>query len=398
MDYQSLGASSQKEDVHAAIKDSGSGGGLFPGAFCKVIPDMLTGDDESCLIFHADGAGTKSIIAYLRWRESGDPAVFQGISQDALVMNIDDIACTGLVDSFIVSNTIGRNKFLVDANVIAAVIRGYETMAAMLEPHGIHVHSCGGETADVGDLVRTIIIDSTVMSRGKRSDIIDASNVVPGDVMVGLSSTGQASYEPMANSGISSNGITLARHAVLEHGYAETYPEILDPHVDASMAYQGRFHLDDPLPGEDMTIADALLSPTRTYTPILKRLLYGDDASTRIQDVVHGIIHVTGGGQTKCLNFGKGIRYVKDDLFETPRVFRLIKEEGNVEWEEMYRVFNMGHRMEIACTPDFAPKVIAASKSFGVEAKVIGRVEESTNPGKNELVISSPAGEISYGP
>ncbi|MHA1792944.1 MAG: AIR synthase related protein [Promethearchaeota archaeon] len=395
LSYDSLGVSSNKEDVHDAIKNVDKG--LFPSAFCKVIPDVLTGDKEHCLILHADGAGTKSIIAYLDWKEYGDPAVFRGIAQDALVMNIDDIACTGIVSGFGVSNTIGRNKNLVSGKVIAEIIKGYEDFSKMLSKMGVEVFLCGGETADVGDIVRTVIVDSTVIVRSRRDSIIKTKNIQPGDVIVGLASFGKATYENRENSGISSNGITLARHALLSHHYVEKYPEIADPSLKEHLAYVGRFNLDDKLQGSSMTISDALLSPTRTYLPVLKSLFstISNDYGL-ISEHIHGIIHDTGGGQVKCLHFGRGIKYIKNDLFPAPRIFREIQESGNVEWKEMYNVFNMGHRLEVICPESIAGEVVRSATKFNIDAKVIGFIERNDNARENELVIESEFGVFNY--
>ncbi|HME54217.1 MAG TPA: AIR synthase related protein [Candidatus Lokiarchaeia archaeon] len=393
MTYANLGVSSRKEDVHAAIKAIDQG--LFPSAFCKIIPDVLSSDEKQCLVFHADGAGTKSILAYLWWKETGDISAFKGIAQDALVMNIDDIACTGIASNFTVSNTIGRNKFIVPGEVIAEVINGYQEFSENMAKLGITLYLCGGETADVGDLVRTIIVDSTVMARERREVIIETNRITPGDVIVGISSTGKASYEVEQNSGISSNGITMARHAVLNHDYMRKYPEIVDPAIDKSLAYAGPYHLDDTVPGTSMLVGKALLSPTRTYVPVVKSLIGAFDSPKEIKDHLHAIIHDTGGGQTKCLNFGTGIRYVKDDLFPIPPIFSLIQQAGSVAWGEMYRVFNMGHRLEVICAEDFVADVIEKARHFKLEAKVIGHVEASDSDG-NSVVIMSDAGTFAY--
>nr|MDO8108769.1 AIR synthase-related protein [Candidatus Sigynarchaeota archaeon] len=390
--YDNLGVSSQKEDVHKAIKDVDKG--LFPSAFCKVIPDVLTGDGEKCLIFHADSAGTKTIIAYLHWRETGDARVFRGIAQDALVMNIDDIACAGLASGFVISNTIERNKFLITGDVIKEIIAGYQDVVDVMAPFGIALHLCGGETADVGDLIRTVTAECTVMARGHRASIIETVNAVPGDCIVGLSNTGKATYETAPNSSIGSNGITMARHAILAHDYAVKYPEIVDPSVKD--AYLGKFHLQDKLPGGSTTIGTALLSPTRTYLPVLHALFTSFGSPKDLKERIHAIIHDTGGGQTKCMKFGSGVRYVKDDLFPVPEIFELIQQEGNVSWEEMYRVFNMGHRLELVCTKDYAEEAINTAKHFGIEAKVIGHVERNPGSSGNAVVIKTQAGTFTY--
>ncbi|MBN2150401.1 MAG: phosphoribosylformylglycinamidine cyclo-ligase [Candidatus Lokiarchaeota archaeon] len=391
MTYANLGVSSQKEDVHAAIKAVDKG--LFPSAFCKVIPDIMTGDDSKCLIFHADGAGTKSILAYLWWKERGDVNAFKGIAQDALVMNVDDIACTGLVSNFTISNTIGRNKLLVPGEVIAAVIDGYQEFVDAMGKLGIAMYLCGGETADVGDLVRTVVVDSTVMARGPRDAIIETSSVVPGDAIVGIASTGKASYEREENSGISSNGITMARHAVLHRDYVAKYPEIVDPAVDKDLAYAGPYHVDDAVPGTSVAVGKALLSPTRTYLPVVKDLLSKFATAKELKSSIHGLVHATGGGMTKCGRFGSGVSYVKDDLFEVPPVFAMIQSAGKVAWDEMYKVFNMGHRLEVMCVPSFAEEVISAARRLGISAKVIGRVEKAA-PGAGNAVIVRSRGRV----
>ncbi|MEX2681191.1 MAG: AIR synthase-related protein [Candidatus Sigynarchaeota archaeon] len=392
--YANLGVSSRKEDVHEAIKAVDKG--LFPTAFCKVIPDVLTGDGSQCLVFHADGAGTKSILAYLWWKEHGAVNAFKGISQDALVMNIDDIACTGLISNFTVSNTIGRNKFLVPGEAIAAIIDGYQDFVNTMGKLGIGLHLCGGETADVGDLVRTVIVDSTVMARGPRDAIIETSNIAPGDVIVGLASTGKATYEREENSGISSNGITMARHAVLHRDYMVKYPEIVDPAIDKRLAYAGPFRLDDLVPGTSMPVGKALLSPTRTYLPVIKDMLAKFATPKEMKASIHGLVHVTGGGLTKCVKFGSGVRYIKDSLFDVPPVFAMIQEAGKISWEEMYKVFNMGHRLEVVCVPSFAEEVISAARRHGIEAKVVGRVEKNPSGTANLVVVKGPSGTFTY--
>ena len=394
INYEKLGVSSQKEDVHEAIKNVDKG--LFPSAFCKVIPDILAFNEEKCLIVHADGAGTKSVIAYLSWKEYDDPSIFKGISQDALVMNVDDIACCGFLTNFSISNTIGRNKFLVNGSVIKSIIKGYQEFTNTMNDLGCSMILCGGETADVGDLVRTVIVDSTVIARGSKNEVIQTKNIIPGDVIVGLSSTGQASYESDYNSGISSNGITLARHVILDHSYMEKYPEICDPSVNKNIAYQGKYFLDNPLPNAPMTIGDGLLSPTRSYIPILLDIFSELCEEGKTQEKIHGIIHNTGGGQTKCLKFGSGLHYIKNNLFPIPPIFKLIQTAGKVEWQEMYKVFNMGHRLEIMCPKDIAKDIIEISNKFNVDAKIIGRVEASHDGVKNKLTITSEPGNYCY--
>ncbi|MHA1368385.1 MAG: AIR synthase-related protein [Promethearchaeota archaeon] len=394
LQYEDLGVSSQKDDVHFAIKDKDPG--LFPSAFCKVIPDMFTMDEDSCLMFHADGAGTKTIISYLYWREMDDVDIFEGIAQDALVMNIDDLGCAGAINNFLVSNTIGRNKFLIPGEVIKAIIDGYEKLSNKMLDQGIKIHLCGGETADVGDLVRTVIVDCSVIVRMERNRVIRTESIKPGDVIVGVSSTGQASYEDQENSGISSNGITLARHVLISSDYLKNYPEILDPNVDKSFAYKGNFHLTDKMPSSKITIGQALSSPTRTYLPVLKKIFELYDSPAEYQSNLHGIIHNTGGGLTKCLRFGSGVKYVKNNLFPTPAIFSLIQQEGNIDWKEMYRVFNMGHRLEIICPEDASKEIIRIIKGFNIEAKIIGHIEKNEYDRENSLLIDTENGSFSY--
>jgi phosphoribosylformylglycinamidine cyclo-ligase len=394
MTYANLGVSSRKEDVHAAIKSVDQG--LFPTAFCKIIPDILSNDGKQCIIVHADGAGTKSILAYLWWKERNDVSIFKKTAQDALVMNIDDIACSGIVNNFIVSNTISRDKFLVPCEVVAEIINGYQDLSESMASIGINIYLCGGETADIGDLVRTVAVDSTVMARQRRDSVIDTNRITPGDVIVGISSTGKATYEVEENSGISSNGITMARHALLHHDYKLRYPEIVDPAMDNNLSYAGPYHLDDMVPGTMMSLGVALLSPTRTYVPVIKALLENFASPAERNEKLHAIFHNTGGGQTKCLHFGTGLCYVKDDLFSIPPIFSAIQETGNVTWEEMYRVFNMGHRLEITCTEDFAPEVIAHAGQFALDAKVIGHVEANGFNTGNSVVLTSEVGTFTY--
>ena len=383
--YMQRGVSASKEDVHAAIKNVDKG--LFPKAFCKIIPDILGGDPEYCNIMHADGAGTKSSLAYLYWRETGDLSVWKGIAQDALIMNIDDLLCVGAVDGILVSSTIGRNKHLIPGEVIAAIINGTEELLAELREQGIGVYATGGETADVGDLVRTIIVDSTVTCRMRRSDVIDNARIRPGDVIVGLASYGQASYEREYNGGMGSNGLTSARHDVLTHALAARYPESYDAATPDELVYSGTRELTEPIAGTPLDAGRLILSPTRTYAPIIRQVL--DELRPRI----HGMVHCSGGAQTKVLHFVDAVHVIKDNLFPTPPLFELIQKESGTPWQEMYKVFNMGHRMELYVAPEDAARIIEISQSFGVEAQIIGRVEAAE---RKQLTIHSPYGTLSY--
>jgi len=379
------GVSAAKEDVHNAIKNIDKG--LYPKAFCKIIPDILGGDPEYCNIMHADGAGTKSSLAYMYWRETGDLSVWKGIAQDALIMNTDDLLCVGAVDGILVSSTIGRNKMLIPGDVISEIINGTDELLEELRQMGIGIYGTGGETADVGDLVRTIIVDSTVTCRMKRSDVIDNANIRPGDVIVGLSSTGQATYEKRYNGGMGSNGLTSARHDVFAKYLAEKYPESYDKAVPEELVYSGRYRLDDKVEGAPVTAGELVLSPTRTYAPVIKQLL------TEMRPKVHGMVHCTGGAQTKVLHFvGDNCRVVKDNLFPIPPLFRIIKEESGTDWQEMYKVFNMGHRMEIYVSPEDAAQVMKVAEGFNIEARIIGHIEE----GRKSLTIKSEAGTFDY--
>ena len=383
--YMMRGVSAAKEDVHNAIKNIDKG--LYPKAFCKIIPDILGGDPEYCNIMHADGAGTKSSLAYMYWRETGDLSVWKGIAQDALIMNTDDLLCVGAVDGILVSSTIGRNKMLIPGDVISEIINGTDELLEELRQMGIGIYGTGGETADVGDLVRTIIVDSTVTCRMKRSDVIDNANIRPGDVIVGLSSTGQASYEKKYNGGMGSNGLTSARHDVFAKYLAEKYPESYDKAVPEELVYSGRYRLDDKVEGAPVTAGELVLSPTRTYAPVIKQLL------TEMRPKVHGMVHCTGGAQTKVLHFvGENCRVVKDNLFPIPPLFRIIKEESGTDWQEMYKVFNMGHRMEIYVSPEDAAQVMKVAEGFNIEARIIGHIEE----GRKSLTIKSEAGTFDY--
>ena len=384
--YMMRGVSASKEDVHNAIKHIDKG--LYPQAFCKIIPDILGGDPEYCNIMHADGAGTKSSLAYMYWKETGDLSVWKGIAQDALIMNIDDLLCVGAVDNILVSSTIGRNKLLVPGEVISAIINGTDELLAELREMGVGVYATGGETADVGDLVRTIIVDSTVTCRMKRSDVINNANIRPGDVIVGLASFGQATYEKEYNGGMGSNGLTSARHDVFSKYLAEKYPESYDKAVPDELVYSGGLKLTDAVEGSPLESGKLVLSPTRTYAPVVKKLL---DA---LRPQIHGMVHCSGGAQTKVLHFvGDNCRVIKDNLFPVPPLFRTIKEQSNTDWSEMYKVFNMGHRLEVYVSPEDADDVIAISQSFGIDAQVIGRIEESDH---KELIIRSEFGEFRY--
>ena len=383
--YMQRGVSASKEDVHAAIKNVDKG--LYPKAFCKIIPDILGGDPEYCNIMHADGAGTKSSLAYLYWRETGDLSVWKGIAQDALIMNIDDLLCVGAVDGILVSSTIGRNKHLIPGEVIAAIINGTEELLAELREQGIGVYATGGETADVGDLVRTIIVDSTVTCRMRRSDVIDNARIRPGDVIVGLASYGQASYEREYNGGMGSNGLTSARHDVLTHALAARYPESYDAATPDELVYSGTRELTEPIAGTPLDAGRLILSPTRTYAPIIRQVL--DELRPRI----HGMVHCSGGAQTKVLHFVDAVHVIKDNLFPTPPLFELIQKESGTPWQEMYKVFNMGHRMELYVAPEDAARIIEISQSFGVEAQIVGRVEAAE---RKQLTIHSPYGTLSY--
>ncbi len=361
--------------------------GLFPQAFCKIIPDILGGDPDYCNIMHADGAGTKSSLAYMYWKETGDVSVWKGIAQDALIMNTDDLLCVGAVDNILVSSTIGRNKMLIPGEVISAIINGTDELLQQMRDMGVGIYATGGETADVGDLVRTIIVDSTVTCRMKRCDVIDNANIRPGDVIVGLSSCGQATYEKEYNGGMGSNGLTSARHDVFAKYLAAKYPESYDHAVPEELVYSGKFRLEDEVDGAPVNAGKLVLSPTRTYAPVVKRLL--DELRPRI----HGMVHCTGGAQTKVLHFvGENCRVIKDNMFPVPPLFRAIQQQSQTDWQEMYKVFNMGHRLEVYLAPEDADKVIAISKSFNIDAQVVGRIEE----GKRSLTIQSEFGTFNY--
>ena len=383
--YSRRGVSAQKEDVHKAIKNVNKG--LFPKAFCKIVPDYLTNDEDYCLVMHADGAGTKSSLAYMYWKETGDISVWKGIAQDALIMNIDDLLCVGATDNIVLSSTIGRNKNLIPGEVISAIINGTEELLSELNSFGVKIHSTGGETADVGDLVRTIIVDSTVTARLKRDEVIDNANIADGDVIVGLSSFGRATYEKEYNGGMGSNGLTSARHDVFENYLAEKYPESFDHAVPADLVYSGNVKLTDKIEGVSIDAGKLVLSPTRTYAPIIIKML------EKHRKNIHGMVHCSGGAQTKILHFVENLHIIKDNLFEVPPLFKLIQKQSKTSWREMYQVFNCGHRMELYVPQEIAEDLINISKSFGVDAQIVGRVEKSDT---KELSISSPYGKFKY--
>lgn len=383
--YMMRGVSAAKEDVHNAIKNIDKG--IFPQAFCKIIPDILGGDPEYCNIMHADGAGTKSSLAYMYWKETGDLSVWKGIAQDALIMNTDDLLCVGAVDNILVSSTIGRNKMLIPGEVISAIINGTDELLQQLRNMGVGIYATGGETADVGDLVRTIIVDSTVTCRMKRCDVIDNANIRPGDVIVGLSSCGQATYETEYNSGMGSNGLTSARHDMFDKYLATKYPESYDHSVPDDLVYSGSYKLTDTIEECSVPAGKLVLSPTRTYAPVIKKLL------DEMRQKIHGMVHCTGGAQTKVLHFvSENCKVIKDNMFPVPPLFRAIHDESGTDWKEMYKVFNMGHRLEIYLSPEEAEQVIAISRSFNIEAQIIGHIEE----GQKSLTIKSEFGVFEY--
>ena len=383
--YSQRGVSATKDDVHKAIASIDKG--LFPKAFCKIVPDYLTNDPKTCLVMHADGAGTKSSLAYMYWKETGDLSVWKGIAQDALVMNLDDLLCVGVTDNILLSSTIGRNKNNIPGEVIAAIIQGTEELIVDLAKHGVEIHSTGGETADVGDLVRTIIVDSTVTARIKRDDVIDNANIQAGDVIVGLASFGQATYEDAYNGGMGSNGLTSARHDVFSKILAQQYPESYDPNVPENLVYAGQKSLTEAT-NTPLDAGKLVLSPTRTYAPIIKAIFSQVD-----RQQIHGMVHCSGGAQTKILHFIDELHVVKDNLFDLPPLFQMIQEQSGTDWKEMYQVFNMGHRMELYVPEAVASTLISISESFGVAAQIVGRVEALT---KKQLTISSPYGEFKY--
>jgi phosphoribosylformylglycinamidine cyclo-ligase len=383
--YRLRGVSAQKEDVHKAIKNVNKG--LFPKAFCKIVPDYLTNDEEYCLVMHADGAGTKSALAYMYWKETGDTAVWKGIAQDALIMNIDDLLCVGATNNIVLSSTIGRNKNLIPGEVISAIINGTEELLRELSDFGVEIHSTGGETADVGDLVRTIIVDSTVTARLKRKDVIDNANICAGDVIVGLASFGQATYEKEYNGGMGSNGLTSARHDVFSKYLAKKYPESFDHAVPSELVYSGNKKLTDEVEGVPLNAGKLVLSPTRTYAPIITKML------EQHRKDIHGMVHCSGGAQTKILHFVDELHVIKDNLFEVPPLFKLIQQQSQTTWREMYQVFNCGHRMELYVPSSIARDLIRISKSFNVDARIIGRVEKCVG---KKLTINSEFGEFIY--
>lgn len=384
--YRLRGVSSQKEDVHKAIKNIDKG--LFPKAFCKIVPDHLTSSEDHCLVMHADGAGTKSSLAYAYWKETGDLSVWKGIAQDALIMNIDDLLCVGAVDNIMLSSTIGRNKNRIPAEVLSAIINGSDELLAELSSFGVTIHSTGGETADVGDLVQTIIVDSTVTARMKRSEVINNANIKTGDVIVGLSSFGKATYEKQYNGGMGSNGLTSARHDVFNKKLKEKYPETFDVTVPDELVYSGTKNLTDPSNSTPLDIGKLVLSPTRTYAPIIKKIFETIDRSS-----IHGMVHCSGGAQTKILHFIDELHIIKDNLFPVPPLFELIQRESGTSWKEMYEVFNMGHRMELYVSAEHTEKIIEISTSFDVDAQIIGRVVASS---KKALTIKTETGTFEY--
>ena len=383
--YQQRGVSAGKEDVHKAISKLDKG--LFPQAFCKIVPDYLTGDPNYCIVMHADGAGTKSSLAYAYWKQTGDISVWRGIAQDALIMNIDDLLCVGATGPILVSSTIGRNKLLIPGEVLAAIINGTEELLEELRNYGIDIHSTGGETADVGDLVRTIIVDSTVVCRMPRNKVISNDGIRPGDVIVGLASFGQATYETQYNGGMGSNGLTSARHDVFAHSLAHDFPETYDNSLPKDLVYSGSKHLTDPVEGSPLNAGQLVLSATRTYAPVIKAILDTHHAD------IHGMVHCSGGAQTKVLHFIDNLHVIKDNLFTTPPLFEMIQAESKTPWQEMYKVFNMGHRMEVYVSEELAPEIIRISQGFGIAAKVVGRVEAAA---EKKVTITSQHGEFTY--
>ncbi len=383
--YQQRGVSAGKEDVHNAIKKLDKG--LFPQAFCKIVPDYLTGDENYCLVMHADGAGTKSSLAYMYWKKTGDLSVWKGIAQDALIMNLDDLLCVGATGPIMLSSTIGRNKNLIPGEVISEIINGTEEILSELRSYGLEIHSTGGETADVGDLVRTIIVDSTVVCRMRRDEVISNHNIQAGDVIVGLASDGQATYESFFNGGMGSNGLTSARHDVFDHSLATEFPESFDGAIPADLVYSGTKKLQDSVEGTPLDAGKLVLSPTRTYAPIIQQIL------AKHRSNIHGMVHCSGGAQTKVLHFVNDVHVIKDNLFPIPPLFKMIQEESQTPWQEMYKVFNMGHRMEVYVPKELAEEIIEISKSFGVDAKIVGRVEQQAG---KQVTIHSEKGIFTY--
>ena len=385
--YSQLGVSSKKEDVHKAIQSIDKG--LFPGAFCKIVRDVGMRDDY-CSIFHSDGAGTKASLAYMYYKETNKISVFSGIVRDAIVMNIDDMLCVGATGNFFITNNIGRNRRFISGEVISRLIKEYFTYSEKLSKFGLNIVMCGGETADVGDIIKTLLIDASVFTSMKREDVINAENIKAGDVIIGLASDGQASYEDEFNSGIGSNGLTLARHGVLSHVYYKKFTECYDQNLDEQFVFFGNYQLTDKIKGLNLNVGEALLSPTRTYAPLLLEVL------KKYREEIHGIIHNTGGAQTKILNFGKGINYLKNNLFKIPKIFEIIKKSSEILWKEMYQVFNMGHRMEICCDELIAKEIINIAKKYNIESKIIGQCEKSSYKNKNQLEIKSEFGSFNY--
>jgi phosphoribosylformylglycinamidine cyclo-ligase len=383
--YNQRGVSASKEDVHQAISKLDKG--LFPKAFCKIVPDYLSGDPAYCTVMHADGAGTKSSLAYLYWKETGDLSVWKGIAQDAIIMNIDDLLCVGATENILLSSTIGRNKNLIPGEVISTIINGTEEVLEMLRANGLNIISTGGETADIGDLVRTIVVDSTVVARMKRADVIDNSKIAADNVIVGLASFGKATYESEYNGGMGSNGLTSARHDVFNKLYAAKYPESFDQHVPANLVYSGQYRLTDSYEGSPLDVGKLVLSPTRTYAPIIIQIL------KNFRSKINGMVHCSGGAQTKVLHFIENVHVIKDNLFDVPPLFKMIKEQSGTEWKEMYKVFNMGHRMEIYTDAASAEQMISISKDFGVDAKIIGKVEASE---KSQVTVKTELGTFIY--
>lgn len=383
--YNQRGVSASKEDVHQAISNLDKG--LFPKAFCKIVPDHLGQDPDYCTVMHADGAGTKSSLAYIYWRETGDLSVWKGIAQDALIMNLDDLLCVGATENILLSSTIGRNKNLIPGEVISAIINGTEELLEILRHYGVNIISTGGETADLGDLVRTIVVDSTVVCRMKRTDVIDNARIQAGDVIVGLASFGKATYEDDYNGGMGSNGLTSARHDVFANHYAAKYPETFDPNVPKDLVYSGHYNVTDTLHGLDVNVGQLVLSPTRTYAPVIVKVLQ------QFRKEIHGMVHCSGGAQTKVLHFVENLHVIKDNLFDAPPLFRLIQEQSRTDWKEMYRVFNMGHRMEIYVPGNIAGEIISIAKGFDIDAKIIGRVE---NAPSKKVTLTSEFGEFVY--
>ncbi len=384
--YSQRGVSASKEDVHKAISHLDKG--LFPKAFCKIVPDYLGNSPDHCVVMHADGAGTKSSLAYAYWRETGDMSVWKGIAQDAIVMNIDDLLCVGVTDNILLSSTIGRNKNLIPGEVIAAIINGTEEFCQQMSEHGVNIHLTGGETADVGDLVRTVIVDSTVTARIRRSEVIDNSNIRDGDVIVGLSSYGQAKYESEYNGGMGSNGLTSARHDVFAKYLTQKYPESFDSAVDKNLVYSGSYKLTDTIEGLRVTAGKLVLSPTRTYAPVIKEIL------ANYRPVIHGMVHCSGGAQTKVMNFVDNLMVIKDNMFPIPPLFRIIQQESKTPWQEMYKVFNMGHRFEIYVFPEYAEDIVAIANDFGIDARIVGSCHKREKG--NKLIVKSEEGEFTY--